>query len=295
MDIDKIIKVIEYIGASSNSSTFTLHIFLQLSISILFQYFIRLIFILKTNRISLFNKSFTNIRKKSMILNHIGLEIIMTFIISFIILSLIKSKPSDIIINMMFAPFIGLIISLCIDNWYLIPKEAEKGLINEQGIKVNSLDEMAEIVDEINQEMIESDQFRPIVAKSINDIKRVQKEHEQKIDSINDKCDSSIELLMKLQESEKNDKKLSLKKAMYDCLARGFIIPEEREKIEVDYYSYTHLLNGNSDVQDLYENHYKKLKIHEDRRKRNIPVENDRRKSSNCTYGQYDKEKEESK
>ena len=246
---------------------------------------------MRSNRIPLFKTQSTTKKKKGAILNHLGLEIIIAFLIAFLLVIIIKSKADNYIMNIVFAPLFGVIISLCIDNWVLIPKEAEtmfKKAQNSSSPITTSLSEMVDVVDIIDQNIIESDDFRPIVAKSINHIKKVQEEHEVKIDKISCKCDNTIELLQNLQESERNDKKILLKKAMYDCLAKGFITPEERDKIELEYYSYTELLGGNSDVQDLHDNHFKKLSVHNERRKEEVEVEVDRRVEKHCEYGEFD-------
>ncbi len=292
MTIEKIFSFLEHMGKITNSGTVALTVSIELCISLLIMFFLRTLLIFKSAKIKFFKEE-KFIKQRGIILNHIGLEIIISFIVSYIFLLMINTTSGNIILNMLFVPLLGQIIAICIDDWILIPKETD-AIFNKVNLSeshtVNTIQDIAEIKGAINHDIVNSNDFRPIIVNTINDIKKVQEEHESKINVITDKCNETVDLLAKLQESEKNDKKISLKKTLYNCLNNGFVTPEEREKIEIDYYSYINLLGGNSDVQELYEKHYKKLDVHEDRRKENKTVAYDKRQDTYIKYGQYDSE-----
>lgn len=289
--MNDLLNFLEHIGDITDKGVMTSAIMIEISISLLLIFSLRYILIMRSNRIPIFKSLSTSKKKKGAIINHIGLEIIVAFLIAFILIMIIKSGPENYFFNMFFAPFLGLIISLCIDNWYLIPKEATTMFNKEGSAKPQTLSEMVDVVDIIDQNIIDSDDFRPIVAKAINKIKEVQQEHDIKINTISEKCDSTIDLLEKLQRASMNDKKIALKEDIYKCLNQGFVTPHQRERIVTNYNSYHDDLNGNSEVQLLYENHFLNLKVHEERRKENKEVKNDRRQNNNTIpYGKYDNE-----
>ena len=76
------------------------------------------------------------------------------------------------------------------------------------------------------------------------------------------KLENTISDLAILKESEMINKKIELKKMIYDCLNKSYATPEENDKITMYYYSYTSL-GGNHEVESLYKNHYLKLPVHE--------------------------------
>ena len=61
------------------------------------------------------------------------------------------------------------------------------------------------------------------------------------------------------------NKKIELKRLMYDCLNKGFATPAENDKITMYFHSYS-ALGGNHEVETLYKEHYINLKVHEERR-----------------------------
>ena len=293
MDFKKVTEIVEYVGHNSNGMIMPMKILVQSSVSLFVIFVTRMNMILRANRLRLFRTTSVNKKKKSVIINHIGLEYLIAFLISFILLMVAKSTPGNVILNALVAPFLGLIISLCIDNWYLIPKESNLMFSRAHDRKpqvANNLSEIGDVAELLDQEVIDSDDFRPIVAKSINQIKRVQQEHEVKIDNIEKKCDSSIDLLLKLQKANMNDKKIALKAEIYECLNKGYATPVEFDRITINYDSYHNQLNGNSEVQSLYEKHFLTLPVHENRRNENIEVNEERRKYKNIIYGQFDNE-----
>lgn len=290
MELNKIFELMNYVGSITESGEVVVTVFIELTISIIFAFFLRLMLIFKSAKIKLFGeKKF--IKQKAIILNHIGLEVLITFIFSFLLLMLLKTSGSNLIMNMIFAPLLGQVVSICIDDWYLIPREASSifsKFDNIPSVPANSVKDIAEIRGMLDLDLVNSEEFKPVVIQSINEIKKIQEEHEQKIDCISNKCDSSLELLLKLEKAGMNDKKVALKESIYEVLNNGFVTPKQRDKIVADYASYIEF-NGNGEIKDLYENHFSKLSVHEDRRKNNIAVQNDRRQNNKVPYGKYDK------
>lgn len=283
MDVNKIFDLINYVGEITNSGKVVLAVFVELIIALLIMFGFRIMLIFKTAGIHFIKEKRYKIQR-GIILNHIGIELIIAFIVSFLLLLMINTSSSNLIINMIVVPLLGQLVAIFVDDKWFAQKDYETIYGTKFDNGAHTLAELIGITGNITQEMIDSEDFRPIVAQTINQIKDKQDKQEQKIDS-------TFEMLTKLLESEKNEKRVSLKKQMYDCLAKGFVTPSEREKIESEYNDYRELLNGNHDVQQLYENHYSKLGVHEDRRKQNIDVTNDRRQQKrNCEYGQFDKE-----
>ena len=283
MDIDKIFHFLEYVGTITESGEVVVSVFFELAIAIIIEFLLRIILIFRSANIHFFKEE-KYLKQKAIILNHIGLEIIITFIFSFLFL---------LIINMVFAPLLGQIVAICIDDWYLIPKEKEsifnKIEINKSVATGNTIKDLINIHEMIDESIINSSDFQPVIVKHINEIKRVQNEHKEKIDLVAEKCDTSLELLQKLKRAGMNDKRIALKESIYDCLNNGFVTPKERDKIVADYESYINEYDGNGEIKSLYENHFVKLSVHEDRRKKNIDVKNDRRKERRVPYGTYDK------
>lgn len=292
MDIDKIFHVLEYVGKVSESGSIAVNVFIQLSISILIAFLLRICLIFKSAKIKFFGeKKF--IKQKAIILNHCGLEILINLIFSYLLLLILNTSNNNLIMNMIIVPLLGQVVAICIDDWYLIPKEKESifSIIPEREniITANNVSGLIQLHGKLDENLAKSDDFRPIIIQTINDIKQVQEEHEIKIDDITTKCNTSLDLLLKLQRAGKRDKQISLKGDIYDCLNKGFVTPKEREKIAADYKSYIEEFDGNGEIQELFEEHFKKLNIHEDRRKNNVKVEQERRCGSSVNYGKYDK------
>ena len=294
MDINKIFQILDYVGKISDSGSIAIGVFVQLSFSIIVAYIFRICFIFKSAKIHLFHEE-KYTKQRAIILNHCGLEIVINLIFSYLLLVIINTSNNNLIMNMIIAPLLGQVIAICLDDWYLIPKEKDsifRKIPNNQDIEIsskNTLSNLAQIHGLIDSSLAKSEDFRPVIIQTINEIKQIQEEHEQKIDDINTKCNTSLDLLLKLQRAGKRDKQIALKGAMYDCLNHGFVTPKERDKIAADYQSYIEEFDGNGEIKELYEEHFSKLSIHEDRRKKNVQVENDRRTSPNINYGIYDK------
>ena len=292
MDINNIFQLLEYVGKISESGTVAISVFIQLSISIIIAFSLRICLIFKSAKIKFFKEK-KYIKQRAIILNHCGLEILITFIFSYLLLLLLNTSNNNIIMNMIFVPLLGQVIAICIDDWYLIPKETssiyQKFMKSEPPASTNTVSGLVEIHGKLDNKLAESEEFRPIIIQTINEIKQEQQEHKEKINDIQQKCDSTIECLGLLQRTAMRDKKVELKREIYDCLNAGFVTPKQRDKIQLDFESYIEL-GGNHEVEKLYEEHFSKLSVHEDRRKKQIKVEEDRRKEKKYEYGQFDGE-----
>lgn len=292
MDINKIFDFMNKIGTITESGEVVLAVFIQLVIALVVYYFLRMALIFKSAKIHFF-KERKFLKQKAIILNHIGIEIIINFIVSFLLLIIMKTSNNNIIVNMVFAPLLGQVIAILIDDWYIIPKEKDSiyhKFNKKPDIEVNSVKDIAELHGMLDMGLADKEEFRPVIIQTINDIKKEQEEHAQKIDDISNKCDVSMNCLNKLQKAAMNDKKIALKDEIYECLNAGFVTPKQRDKITLDYESYCEL-GGNHEVQKLYEEHFLNLSVHEDRRKKNVSVDQDRRSNEQrVLYGEFDKE-----
>lgn len=169
--------------------------------------------------------------------------------------------------------------------------------------------------DNLPEDLADADNFNSEIIKAINDIKRennnqnqiileIKEKQENQSIKINDNSkllENTIDSLNILKQSEMINKKIELKKLIYNCLSKGFATPEENDKITLYYQSYVNL-GGNHEIESLYESHYLKLEIHEERRKsqnnqqtsettthdKNVNL--DRRNPKIYNYGQFDSE-----
>ena len=90
------------------------------------------------------------------------------------------------------------------------------------------------------------------------------------------------------------NKKIELKKLIYDCLNQEYATPEQNDRITSFYHAYRRL-GGNHEVESLYNDHYIKLPVHEDRRvsnQNNIKIERRNPNKRKYVYGEFDNEDE---
>ena len=135
----------------------------------------------------------------------------------------------------------------------------------------------------LNYEDIENEEFNKMIVDSINALAAEQAKRCADMTGIVTKLQEQIdsigkyeEVIDKIRTAEILDKRAVLKREIYDCLNKGFATPEENDRITADFHLYTSL-GGNHEVASLYTDHYLKLDVHEERRKNDIPVNNDRR------------------
>lgn len=244
---------------------------------------------------------------KVYVLSHILVELLIAFIVSYIIIKLTNANLTNYIVNCIFAPGIGTIVAIFLDNKYFI-KLLDKGSNNEKpdskdddsdtNIYVNigntSQDTLPifsggtstmplpqKFHDDIRQKLQSigthiSDSETESILNVISDINDNQQIMSDEIKSMKTDISSIDTTLDVIRETMMTDKKFKLKKSIYECLNQGFATPEQNDMISADFTNYI-AMHGNGEIKKLYEDHYLKLQVHEDRRKKNIHVENDRR------------------
>lgn len=254
--------------------------------------------------------------KYTYIFGHIGIEWFIATIFTYFVVKSTNAMLDSYIINLMIAPFIGFVLSIYIDLKFLIPAEAgtimgslnnksesskkddnpsininiNNGQVNEEKHKNVETTISNEKLSRLNEELLEDEEkFDSMILNAINDVITIQNEHNDRIKETEDKLDGIIKMINQIRESDMIDKQISLKHMIYECLNNGFATPEENDKITKFYHAYHDLLGGNHEVETLYEDHYLKLSIHEDRRYVDRQVANDRRRPRVVEYGSLDK------
>ena len=243
---------------------------------------------------------------------HICIELFIAYLICYFIIKLTSANPGSYIVNYIIAPMSGFLIGIFVDDKIFIPLESNTNFgtytkkvfrqsndssSNQVNININQqVAEQNEIVPidaqspHLDKNIVDSDNFGLIVINTINEMKVIQHSQAKIIESNSKKLDESVIILTRLKETEMNDKKVELKRMIYNCLNNGYATPAENDKITLFYNSYRSL-DGNGDIKSLYENHYLKLEVHEDRRKGYIPpVGGYLEENPRCEYGKYDKQ-----
>lgn len=244
---------------------------------------------------------------KVYVLSHILIELLIAFIISYIIIKLTNANLTNYIVNCIFAPGIGTIIAIYLDNRFFIklvePKSSNSddkddddkdtniyvnigsqpngdtpifsGGTTTMPIPMKFHDNVREKINSLGTHA--SDAEIENILNVISDVNDNQQIMSEEIKSM--KTDiSSIDLTLDtIRETMMTDKKFKLKKSIYECLDQGFATPEQNDIISADFMNYT-AMHGNGEIKKLYEDHYLKLSVHEDRRRKSVPVEHDRRK-----------------
>ena len=234
------------------------------------------------------------------------MEFAIAYLISFLLVKLTDANPKNYILNIIIIPLASYCASIFLCAKFIRPltdkiytKKSEKksdALSSDNKTEVKSASKPMHI----DTSIIDSDNFEITIVNSINQIKDDQYELRQKINDNNKSISSTLEILIVLKSTEITDKKLSLKSAIYECLNQGYATPKQNDKITMEYQSYK-ALGGNGEITSLYENHYLKLDVHEDRRdtrlKYDISSDNDdgadyltnkRFIINNCEYGKFD-------
>ena len=255
---------------------------------------------------------------------HVAYEWVIGYIIAYFVVKLSGSSDNLFMVNLLLAPAIGFIIAMLFDNKIIMKLEDSNNMANINKSDTNirhtesssSKKEQAPIVINVSNNPGELQKFedkipdvKPGVKKinpegakcdvdlamkviaTVNTVIDRDKFQEKEIDNIKIKIAELEEIIQKLKLIEMNDKKLELKSLIYKCLNSGFALPQENDVIVNKYTSYRSL-DGNHEIQALYENHYLQLGVHEDRRKNNRHVDNDRRNNNEIRvpYGLYDNE-----
>lgn len=241
---------------------------------------------------------------------HICIELFIAYLICYFTIKLTSANPDSYIVNYIIAPMFGFLVGIFADNKIFIPLESNTNFgtytkklfkqsndsssnqvninINQQTAEPNEIVPIDTQSPHLDKDIVDSDNFGLIVIDTINEMKDVQYSQAKIIENNSKKLDESVTILTRLKESEMNDKKVELKRMIYKCLNNGYATPAENDKITLFYNSYRSL-GGNGDIKSLYENHYLKLGVHEDRRKRyRPPVEEYLEENPRCEYGKYD-------
>lgn len=249
-------------------------------------------------------------QQKYYVVMHLGIEFFIAYILGYLLIKVTTANPTSYIVNFIFAPMFGFITGIFADQKFFVPlengtifslnkKKSRSGDGTTNNININiengQVDECTDLapydqhVEHLNMEIADSDNFNMLIIAAINELKDIQHAHGVSIEESNKKIDTSLDILSKLKESAINDKKADLKKMIYDCLNQGYATPAQNDKITYSYNSYT-LLGANGEIKALYENHYLKLEVHEDRRKkpRNPQDEENDELPPICEYGKYD-------
>lgn len=326
MNIHDIFDSIDYVSNITQNVVIVTAVIVVLALELIVMFLARYAIIMKINGIKMFKSDPDHIKQKSIIQNHLGYEICIAFLISLFIIALFNASPQDYIINTMVAPIIGLLTGITIDNVYIIPKQshslymtnsvasssdgapptAQKDDSHSVTININNNSEgspdsrdpkshhtnsSSPHIDYLDESLAESDNFNSAIVDSVNSLIDNNISQYEKIQDLEDKSDKTLDLVRKLQESAMIDRKLTLKSEIYKCLADGYVKPKDHERICAQYYAYTELLGGNGEIQQLYNNYFTKLSVHEDRRKSTQPADVERRRTNElCKYGQYDSE-----
>lgn len=312
MNIQDIITGLDYLSNTANKSTVMIKNMLVIIFILVVCFIIRYIILLRINRIDLRKLSPEQKRQNTILQNHLGYEFALAILISWLLMIIFGSTQVNFVINLIISPIFGLLSGITLDNIYILPRQ-NRSLYNIQAnssnkktnqksdnpITININNEKDSLNDSKNSKLNEkhlsddianTEEFDNEVIKAINNLKDVQSSQIELIKQVSEQCQSTLDVINNLKKSEMMDKKIALKTKIYDCLSKGFVTPKEHDQIRLEYLTYTNLLDGNGDIEELYNNYYSKLNIHEERRKENKEVKLDRRKQKDlCQYGQYDK------
>lgn len=295
--------ILEYYFSKFDSIYVAPIIFIEFVCSLIFAFTIRytLLWGIEKNKN---NKKTANQLKaiKAYIFSHCGLELLIAFFIAYCLIKLTFANPTSYIINIVAAPAIGVIIAIYIDNKIIIPLESATGIgnifekiknkssnseknidtpTNNVTINIGSGEEskhtdlpnmklldskiLSDNIKHLSKNIADDDDFNIKIIDAINSIKDIQLAQNDIIVSNTEKLENTIKNIGILKESEMINKKIELKRLMYDCLNKGFATPSENDKITMFFHSYTSL-GGNHEVETLYKEHYINLKVHEERR-----------------------------
>lgn len=316
---DGSIDTVEFYGNKFDSILVDFKIFIGLVIILLFVFSIRF-FILKNIEKDKSKKKKIEKSTITYIISHTLMELLLSFLIAYIIIKLTNANPESYIINFIAAPAFGTLASVYLDNKILMPLESNSAIgglykkkksseskkddsSNENIININIDNNSdgqnhiihtntSEDIKLLTESDIDSEDFNLKVVEAINSIKNEQFDQRNIINKNTTKLENTIESINILRETEIINKRIELKKMIYDCLNQGYAKPDQNDKITSFYYAYRKL-GGNHEVESLYEDHYLKLGVHEDRRiNQQKTIDNDRRDPNKrkFTYGQFDNE-----
>ncbi len=292
MDFNALIEVIERYAVKIGSASFSWVSFIWCCI------FLLIIFTIKTLILIKMNKRDKNKKKQLYVGYIIGYESCCWLFASIIavVMICVVGNIENIIFNYIIAPTAGFIAHFWFDARVMteVSPDFHNGLTKrsqkKSGDSGSNSNNIVVNVNAVNDERKEN----PINSLSDSDIEKLGKhitEDELNEDSetvfleaINvlkdNQCILSKELkrnaemmceqsdaLDAITHSMMTDKKLELERDINECLNQGYAKPDQNKKITANYLSYTKL-HGNGEIKELYENHYLKLEVHEDKRKK---------------------------
>lgn len=243
-------------------------------------------------------------RKRRLIylFGHCLIEIIIAFIFSYTVVKLTGALEDSYILNFIVGPAIGEGLAIFIDIKFIIPNE---GLLKNMSKKSNSAQSSSDksgINIQINTGTIEdsnkSDKLGTVELSEVPPDFVDSDEYESKLPEILNQiisdCNQLSDIVNRLSEtiesmkaSNIKESAVILKRLIYECLSSGYATPQQNDEITTRYELYRSI-GGNSDIQHLYEDHYTKLEVHEDRRIVTKAVDIERRIEPKCQYDQYD-------
>ena len=304
--------VVDYVVNISNRATIANITVFVLIVELFFATCLRIKVLLSINKLSIRTQDKEEKRAVTILLNHIGLEVLVGTLVSFFVIAIMQASPINYLVNALISPIVGILAGITVDNYIILPKrdtslynvsasiktsstnrtipiESNPLVININNGKEDVSETKNDDVELISDELANDENFNLQIIQIINDMKIIIGSNCSQLEELSQKMQEVSIWIDNIRESEMLQKKMSLRSSIYRVLSNGFVTPEEHDRIRAEYHAYKDLLKGNGDVQDLYENHFTKLGVHEDRRKQNIKVENDRRKENRVPYGKYDK------
>jgi riboflavin synthase len=268
-----------------------------------------------------------DLKNWGLIVGHLILEFVIGYIVGWSIIILTFSDDHSLFINYIIAPFVGFVAGIYIDHKILLPlntlftkadsknKDDNKSSnnitvnINTDNNENTNRDEISTGIEDLlplsalDSSIIGTNNFEEILVSTINALIDSGNKQTEELKQQMEKIKKNTSTLNALRDSEMINKRVELKKLIYDCLNKGYATPEENDKITQYYLAYIEL-GGNHEVQTLYEQHYLKLSVHEDRRRMSVNEFNmfiddatnyngpDRRQSNRkiYSYGEFDSE-----
>lgn len=271
MDTEDVISFSQYFF-DAKKSEFGLILLLEILIPLLIFFFIRAIFLLKIEKVKIKDTTAANRVKRSYILGHVAIQLLIATIIAYILVTLNKSQITDYVWNVLIAPAAGSIAAIMFDLKIFMPTE-KKNPLKVVGSKDGSektvekaIPAITSVQERIPQELADEDSFNNIMISCMNNLLDEIKKTDEKIDNLTNQNAEMGKMISALQEAEMKAYQVELKNLMYQCLNKGFITPQENEEIEIKYNSYINLLGGNGFIKHLYEERFVELPIHEERR-----------------------------
>jgi len=306
--IDEIITAIDYINTHTDQ-LISFPVFIQLTISVILMIFFRTFNFCKTEGVDLFSKDLSAglRRKQRYIIGHCAIEFLLAYLIGYLLILLRGSTSMRIIWNSLLAPGTGVVLGIAIDQKWLLDltkfAPADSSTIHDDSapsvtVQIDDEQEVDGMVDvepnttqlskHLPEALADHVDFREKIIDSINQMKDVQNIHDHNINKLRERCDGIADTLDRMQQAERDQYGITLKRKMYKCLGKGFATPQEYEEIEVEYDIYHNLLGGNGTIERLHDNKFSTLEVHEDSKLRMKSALDEA--APLCYYGEYDNE-----